>query len=708
MWRRFSNWLGREESGSTASTEQSEAESSAGRSSLATRSSRRVVPGLPRLPTLKRQESERREKLQTHELSPHERRAVSVGRPRAVSARRPPSPHPVHVPSLSAPDVYSSGDEGLGDEAPYGKKTEEPTKSVVGVTDEPGYFPEPSYPADDRSDLGDGIEDIYDEGTLGDELEKRWILNLSMHFRDRSDREKFFVTYYDTFADKHQWRRVTVSCDYRNAPSDSLEQDLKRLQFQREKSGRIYESIRESLPDIQFYNTVTNLKLQTSDGRLHVHVTEDVYEIIRYPSLSAISHLRCKRYRESSLEFDSHLSGFVYKVRADNQVFIKKEIPGPDSVEEFLYEINALHFLCGSNSVIHFGGVIIDDDETVVKGLLISYAEYGALVDILYDEKGRLPWKRRERWAKQIVEGLSEIHEGGFVQGDFTLSNIVIDGQDNAKIIDINRRGCPVGWEPPEVGALIQSGQRISMYIGVKSDIFQLGMVLWAIAEEQDEPEGQPRPLSLHNAHAEIPQYYRELVSICLADRPQGRLSAKELLSKFPEISDANSRPMLEPHASVASVPSEKQYIDPAAAVEREDIDRFRETNVPRPRGFGSAGSATYVERTTATDTSDIYIVPRGRTGTHHEGPNGAASYEDSREGSDLEPQIVAVSPNDERRWEEIEYEGTPYLVQREDFAAKEPESEGPRDVVHDLRSGGVLTVGVSEPIPVSVHARET
>ena len=95
--------------------------------------------------------------------------------------------------------------------------------------------------------------------------------------------------------------------------------------------------------------------------------------------------------------------------------------------------------------------------------VLISFAEQGALVDVIYDGDGGLSWRRRERWAKQIVEGLSEIHEAGFVQGDFTLSNIVIDADDNAKIIDINRRGCPVGWEPPEVAALIESSQRISM-----------------------------------------------------------------------------------------------------------------------------------------------------------------------------------------------------------------------------------------------------
>lgn len=107
------------------------------------------------------------------------------------------------------------------------------------------------------------------------ELENKWILNLSMHFRDRSDREKFFVTYRQG---PGLWRRVTVSCDYRKAESDSLESQLKQLQFQRDKSARIYEAIRDLLPDIQFYDIVTNLKLETTEGRLHIHVTEDVLE----------------------------------------------------------------------------------------------------------------------------------------------------------------------------------------------------------------------------------------------------------------------------------------------------------------------------------------------------------------------------------------------------------------------------------------------
>ncbi len=56
--------------------------------------------------------------------------------------------------------------------------------------------------------------------------------------------------------------------------------------FQRDKSAKIYEAIRESLIDIQFYDTVTNLKLQTTEGRLHVHVVED--SNVRTPPRHAI------------------------------------------------------------------------------------------------------------------------------------------------------------------------------------------------------------------------------------------------------------------------------------------------------------------------------------------------------------------------------------------------------------------------------------
>lgn len=365
-----------------------------------------------------------------------------------------------------------------------------------------------------------------------------WILNLSMHFRDHSHREKFFVTYAQR---ENVRRRVTVSCDYRDAEHGSLEYELCHLKSQKEKSNKIYESIKEALSDIQFYETTTNLKLQTDDGKLNVHVTEDMHEIIYYPSVAAIAHLDCEKISERELLFDSHLSGFVYKVSHQGQIFIKKEIPSPDTVDEFLYEINALYALQKSQNVIRFGGCVLDDRMEKVKGLLISFAPKGALIDMLYAERGKLPWALKQSWARQIIAGLADIHEAGYVQGDFTLSNIVIDEDDTAKIIDINRRGCPVGWEPPEISAMLAGLQRIGIYIGVKSDIFQLGMCLWGIAMESDEPEYERRPLSLRGAppnapecYQDIPEWYKEIVELCLAETPQARPSAKSLLEKFP------------------------------------------------------------------------------------------------------------------------------------------------------------------------------
>lgn len=500
-----------------------------------------------------------------------------------------------------------------------------------------------------------------------EELEKKWILNLSMHFRDHSPREKFFLTFAET---PRKWRRVTVSCDYRDAPIDSLERDIQSLQFQRDKSARIYESIRTSLPDIQFYNTVTNLKLETRDERLHVHVTEDVNEIIPYPSTGALHYLKCKRVKESELCFEAHMSGFVYKVSVNGETFIKKEIPGPDSVDEFLYEINALANLSGSDHVVQFQGLVIDDRETHVKGLLISFAEQGALVDLIYDhkeDKEHLSWPRRERWAKQIVQGLADIHEAGFVQGDFTLSNIVIDENDAARIIDINRRGCPVGWEPPEISRLVESSQRISMYIGVKSDLFQLGMVLWALAEGEDEPERQDRPLSLHRAPPEIPQYYRDLVAIFLDNEPKKRISAKDLLPTFPELSNEDLRPISERQAARILSSSHKVYID-RSLPNTDDYDADQDDF---DYGEPTPNDNTYSSRRGSIDfpfdgPGSCVVTRRGRTPPVNISHLALPDHPSADEPESEEAQIVPVSPTGEHRWEEVEMDGTPYLVQRD------------------------------------------
>ena len=604
-----------------------------------TNAHRRVIPSLPRPQTFRRQESEKRTNLLEVPEGHQERRAQSESRQRGLSAsaaRRLSPPKPLPLPSTSAPNVACQDHQPpiQADDAEP-SSTEDARESISHRDLPPLQIPDGCDV--EINDDEDECPDI-DRAALEDEYDQRWILNLSMHFRDKSNREKFFVTYAQA---SNKWRRLTVSLDYRNAPAGSLEEDLSTLVTQRDKSFRIYEAIRESLPEIQYYNTVTNLKLETeaADGQLHVHVREDANEIVSYPPIDLFEHVQAERYCETDVEFINHLSGFVYKVRAGGQTLIKKEIPGPDTVDEFLYEVNALDALIDSENVVQLEGLVTDESGYCVKGLLISYASQGALVDMLYDYRSRageptqLPWYRREKWALQIVRGLADIHEAGFVQGDFTLSNIVIDDEDAAQIIDINRRGCPVGWEPPELGRLIDSGQRIGMCIGVKTDLFQLGMVLWALAEEVDEPERVERPLP--QVVETVPAYFRRIVETCLSDRPQGRQSAKRLLTRFPPTAGLPPPPgrssidfatdiTHSDHSLSTSHRSDKEYIDPDMAVTLEDVNsrhRRRNTDV----SHFTSGQVTYVDprdpdsNPASTSyrfgSSGSWIVPRGRSG---------------------------------------------------------------------------------------------
>lgn len=326
-----------------------------------------------------------------------------------------------------------------------------------------------------------------------------------------------------------------------------------------------------------------------------------------------VQHLKCRHVKESDIDFEAHMSGFVYKVRVNGQTLIKKEIPGPDTVDEFLYEINALSQLRNSNSVIPFYGIIMDDYGEHVKGLLISYAAQGALIDVIYDHDHSIPWPRRQKWARQIVEGLADIHEAGFVQGDFTLSNIVIDDRDNAKIIDCNRRGCPVGWEPPEATPLIESNQRISMYIGVKSDLYQLGMVLWALAEQEDEPENQLRPLTLGEG-LNLPDWYQRVVRICLADNPRFRMQAIDLLRLFPPLPEAGANGA---HGVPPSI-----SVDDGFVVQEFLVNEYQTGDGPiiktvqAPSDWNPHGNFdhTYVDSPTGSSSEPYYYPTRGRS----------------------------------------------------------------------------------------------
>lgn len=239
---------------------------------LIRRFSRKVIPQLPRSQTFERQLDERPKNLAPVEVSALERRNRSSdrrsNRPGTSSQQSDYSPSGLRTPSLyNTSDVEYGGPGSLsiGSVSETGSVMDEPHDDKPQFAIPPGHFD--PYLVDVKSLSAEEYDDL-----IRSELDYVWILNLSMHFRDNSKREKFFVTYRQT---EHSSRRVTISIDARGAEPDSIEAELFEMKAQRDKNARIYVALRQSLPEIEFFDTVTNLKLQTTDGHLHIHAVED-------------------------------------------------------------------------------------------------------------------------------------------------------------------------------------------------------------------------------------------------------------------------------------------------------------------------------------------------------------------------------------------------------------------------------------------------
>lgn len=673
-WHKVGSWLKKEEEHRQAAavTTQDIGKMAEGRQERGHKSGPELVPSLPMPITFRRQDSERRERLYPHEPDAQERRATSFDHRKANLELRDPPTVGSSRTSTSLPAQHTL-QTSISASAPAGGANSRPKSRIdtEGREEDPPIsesreFNHPALSHDVYSDpelISEGLDDCK----LNAEVESRWILNLSMHFRDKSDREKFFITYAE---ERNKWLRVTVTLDYRDTQPDSLEADLKDLRYQCDKSARIYQALRDSLSDIQFYPTVTNLKLQTLDGKLHVHVTEDMNEIIKYPSVSLVKNVRCQCVKESAVEFESHCSGFVYKVRTSlgnrndggnqrskKRLYVKKEIPGPSSVDEFLYEVNVLYRLRESRHIIKFEGLVVSDDGQLVKGLLITFAPGGTLADLLYHYRYDVPHgsnargtllslERRLKYAWQILSGLSTIHGFGFVQGDFTLSNVVLDADDDARLIDINRRGCPVGWEPPELKEIIHSAMSVGMFIGVKSDLWQCGMVLWALGRGIDEPErdgslGEWDDPEVQADAEDVPKWYKEIVTAALQKDPRDRKSAAELLAMFPEGwnkvdsrgSDASKRGGGPVPAQAR--PEESESLNPDPAVGRDGVAQGRATESRSPaRRSESRGSGLSMSDMTFADeivTSTEYLIDS--SGSYIVGQRGEEHLSDQRKG---------------------------------------------------------------------------
>lgn len=188
---------------------------------------------------------------------------------------KPPPLQPNAKPRASAPGLLGSSHESdsthyppfLSDNAANDRPIEPVSLDSVAKKTEGSHDTLPGL---------DGTPDTQSmtsqhQNMINSELEWTWILNHCLQFKDGLEREKFFITYRD----RHIWRRVTISLGYHDVPPGSLEEALHPLTSPQKRSAMIYGNICEHLPDVKFFDTVTNLELKTVFGQLKMHVVED-------------------------------------------------------------------------------------------------------------------------------------------------------------------------------------------------------------------------------------------------------------------------------------------------------------------------------------------------------------------------------------------------------------------------------------------------
>ncbi|KGO70185.1 hypothetical protein PITC_096440 [Penicillium italicum] len=124
----------------------------------------------------------------------------------------------------------------------------------------------------------------------------------------------------------------------------------------------------------------------------------------------------------------------------------------------------------------------------VITGFLLEHYSGGSLEQIFEDEFqfDALPIQ----WALQIGTALRSLHKRGRTHLDIKPSNIVLDANKNAVLIDVSGTGGYVWeWLSPEMQILIQQNSETSpanapFEARVSTDCWAYGRLLSAIAEK--------------------------------------------------------------------------------------------------------------------------------------------------------------------------------------------------------------------------------
>ncbi|KAH7086514.1 hypothetical protein FB567DRAFT_72668 [Paraphoma chrysanthemicola] len=308
-------------------------------------------------------------------------------------------------------------------------------------------------------------------------------------------------------------------------------------------------------------------------------------------SLTAAAYLEtigCKVYTEDEVRTISGFQPPKHFLSSIDGVLVEEVMCNRDPPSaNFLNSIQAFHDMQSIPGLLSLKGVVLNESREVIRSYLLELpkTKCALLLDHL-SVPDHTSWEERAMFAQKLIKIISQVHSKGYIVGTLQRRRlpVVVDTHGSLYLCRLETTLTPGSvqqmTDPPEYCAYWGSCDKSTSdhdapKLTPEFDIYQLGLILWVIAQSWAEGtmattvrrrfHGHSQPpymdtereiFVLPPLDAKVPEYYRSMVDACRRDDPSSRPTATQLPGLMPAFNMpaySPSEDVIHEHLDVAS-----------------------------------------------------------------------------------------------------------------------------------------------------------